>query len=380
MVARTLRGPECVRARELGNCDADGGIAVGVGVHAVVARTELHPRDVAQPRDPAVVACVDDDALELCGVLEAAERVHGELERRAGRSGRLPDGSRRDLDVLLAERGNHVSCRQTELGNPLRVQPHAHAVLARTEQADIADTVDAREHVANPEQCVVAEIQRVATAVRRDQVHGQEDVGRALARGDAGAAYVLGESRFRHGDSVLHEHLGSVQIRPERERDGDGDVAVVGALRGHVGHVLYSVDLLLEGRCDRGRDHFGVRARIARVHHDGGRHDLRVLRHRQRRVGDRADDHDHDGQDRGEDRAIDEEAREAHARGSLVALAALMGGSGPSASSKCAGRLPTACGWMLLPGRMDWSPRTTTRSSGARPARITRSPLITGPA
>ena len=45
---------------------------------------------------------------------------------------------------------------------------------------------------------------------------------------------------------------------------------------------------------------------------DGRRRDLRILRDRQDRVGDAADQQQHDRQDRREDRPIDEEMSEPH--------------------------------------------------------------------
>ena len=47
-------------------------------------------------------------------------------------------------------------------------------------------------------------------------------------------------------------------------------------------------------------------------HHEARRCDLRVLRHRQLAVGDEADDDQHQREDRGENRPVDEEEREAH--------------------------------------------------------------------
>ena len=89
-------------------------------------------------------------------------------------------------------------------------------------------------------------------------------------------------------DAVLHLHLRDVEVGAELEGDGERHGAVVGGRGGHVEHVLDAVDLLLERRRHGVRDHLGIRARVGGAHDDGGRHDLRVLRHRQPEVGERA--------------------------------------------------------------------------------------------
>ena len=57
-------------------------------------------------------------------------------------------------------------------------------------------------------------------------------------------------------------------------------------LRRHVEHVFDAVDLLLDRRGDRLGDHLGRRAGIARADDDRRRHDVGILRRRQREVRD----------------------------------------------------------------------------------------------
>src|SRR3546814_10143083 len=55
---------------------------------------------------------------------------------------------------------------------------------------------------------------------------------------------------------------------------------------------LYAVDLLLQRRRDGGGHGLGVGAGIAGAHHDAGRRDLGILRHRKLAVGDqRSEEH-----------------------------------------------------------------------------------------
>src|SRR3546814_10530102 len=56
----------------------------------------------------------------------------------------------------------------------------------------------------------------------------------------------------------------------------------------------------------------GVGAGIAGAHHDAGRRDLGILRHRKLAVGDQADDDQHQREDRRKNRPLDEEMGKAH--------------------------------------------------------------------
>ena len=73
----------CFRKQEDG--DAAGGFAVVIEELAVGLRAQFDARDVAQSRDLAVVIRLDDDLLEVRGIIERAVHVDGELEilRRA---------------------------------------------------------------------------------------------------------------------------------------------------------------------------------------------------------------------------------------------------------------------------------------------------------
>ena len=115
------------------------------------------------------------------------------------------------------------------------------------------------------------------------------------------------------GDAVLHQHLRLVEIGAEPERDRQRHRAVGRALRRHVEHVFDAVDLLLDRRGDGVGDDLGRRARIRCADDDRRRHDVGILRGRQREIGDRAEDHDDDRQHGREDRTVDEEMDDSHA-------------------------------------------------------------------
>ena len=119
---------------------------------------------------------------------------------------------------------------------------------------------------------------------------------------------LLGKLRRGEAGAVLHVDGVDVRIGAQRERDVEG-VAAVGAARGLIiERVVDAVDLLLDRLRDRGLDHFGVRAWVARGQRDLWRHDIRKLRDRDRRNGDDAGQRDDDGDDEGEPRPVDEDA------------------------------------------------------------------------
>ncbi len=177
---------------------------------------------------------------------------------------------------------------------------------------------------------VIGQIQRVARAVRRIEMHGQQDVWRRLAHLDAEALHVFGQAWQRVLHAVLRQHLRHVEIGADPERHRHRKLAVAGGLAGEVQHVLDAVDLLLQRRRHRARNRLGRGARIGGRHLHGGRHDLRVLRDRQNDERTEADQGDEHAEDRGEDRPVDEEMGEAHGKAPVSALI-----SGPAVSLYC---------------------------------------------
>src|SRR5881397_3714206 len=130
-------------------------------------------------------------------------------------------------------------------------------------------------------------------------------------------------------------------------------------------------------RRDRVGDDLGRRPGVRGLHHDGRRHDLGVLGDRKRPVGQAAQDERDDREDGGEDRPVDEEARDVHRPRSPgaavveVVASAVSAGGGEGVVSRCAST--------TSPGRTRWRPATTTQSSGVTPSRTTRRPSTSGP-
>ena len=191
--------------------------------------------------------------------------------------GRRADLAGGHLHVLLADGRDHIAGGQIARRHLLRIEPHAHGVVAGAEHAHVAHAIQARERVAHVQRGVVAQVQGVVASVGRGQVHHHQERGRALERGNADGAHFLGQARQRLRHAVLHLHLGAVDVRADAEGDGQRQRAVDGRLRRHVEHVLDADDFLLERRGHRFGNHLGIGAGVGGAHHHRGRHHFRVL-------------------------------------------------------------------------------------------------------
>ena len=201
-------------------------------VESIVLGAQLDAADVLDADLPAVGAAAEDDVAELLRRVEPAERGDGELERPAGRAGRLADLAGRHLHVLLADGLGHVAGRQVQRRQPVGVDPDAHAVVVLAELPHVADAVHAGDLVLDLDGGEVAEVELVVAVVRRVDADDQQDVGVALAGGDAGLLDHVGQQRQGEVDAVLHQHLGEIEIDAGLEGDGEGVGAVVVGLRG----------------------------------------------------------------------------------------------------------------------------------------------------
>ena len=144
-----------VRAGALGHQHRDRGLAQQEAVGGIIQRAKLDPRHVAQPHDAAVLAGLDDDVLELRGILQPAGEGQVRLEGAVGdrRAGELAAG---DLQILGADRGNDIARGQAQVGDLVGIEPQPHRIVARAEDLDVADAVEPQQLVTNLQQRVIA--------------------------------------------------------------------------------------------------------------------------------------------------------------------------------------------------------------------------------
>ena len=128
---------------------------------------------------------------------------------------------------------------------------------------------------------IIAQEQRCMFRIFAVHGDGGQHVAGAFDHGQAVVDHVGGQRVFGAFDGVVHVDQRHILIRTGFEGQGQRVVSEVVRLRGVVDHVLDSVDLGFQRRCDRVRDHLGARAGVRGHHHDGRRRHLRIFRNRQ---------------------------------------------------------------------------------------------------
>ena len=205
---------------------------------------------------------LDDQVAELLRGGEPAQGVDRQLERLRPGGRLLAQHPGRGVEVLVADGVGHVEHGHVQRRQLLRVEPDADAVVAHALVVDLRNPVDAEQLVQDVDGGIIAQVDVVVAAVRRVEADDVQDVGRLLADGDA---LVLDRGRQqRHGQlhAVLDHDQGGVQVGADVEGDGQHVRAVVAHLRGHVQHALDAVDLLLDRRRHRVRNHLGAGPRV----------------------------------------------------------------------------------------------------------------------
>ena len=81
---------------------------------------------------------------------------------------RLAEPAGGHLHVLLLDGRDHVAGGHLQGGQPLRIEPDAHAVIARAQELHVAHALDARQGVLDVQGGVVAQVELVVveSAVR----------------------------------------------------------------------------------------------------------------------------------------------------------------------------------------------------------------------
>src|SRR3546814_10197804 len=108
-------------------------------------------------------------------------------------------------DVCSSDLARDVAGCEAELGELIRLQPYAHGVVSRAEQAGIADAGDSLELVDDVEQSVVAHEQTVVTFVGRREGDQRQDRTGALLHGHTLLAHLLRQPRQRRSEEHTSE-------------------------------------------------------------------------------------------------------------------------------------------------------------------------------
>jgi len=120
-------------------------------------------------------------------------RVHGQLVCNWIVHWRSANGSGGNLKVLLANRLYDVGGGQSVRSDALGVEPHTHGIIAGTEDDHLTRAGNTRQLVPHVQQCIVAEIHRVVSAVWGEEVHDQGEVRGLFDGGHAKASDFFGQ-------------------------------------------------------------------------------------------------------------------------------------------------------------------------------------------
>ena len=223
----------------------------------LLAESSTCPRSRIRSFRPSGVRC-DDDVFEFFRLAEPALHRQRDLQRLSRQGRGLPHLAQGDGHVLFANGGDHVGDGQAADGQLVGIEPDPHAVVALPEDDDLADPRQPRQFIAAFHQRVIAQIKLVVCAILRPlslaancMLTVSRMSGDRLRGRDSGLAHDGGKLRHGQRQTVLHQHLGQVQVHSRFERHGQRVRAVAGALRRHVQHVFHAVDLLLDRRRDR---------------------------------------------------------------------------------------------------------------------------------
>jgi hypothetical protein len=166
-----IRCGKRIGAGALEDPKGNGRVAVEVRIRHVILCTEFDARHVLQPHEASLRRSLDDDLPELTRVLEPPLRRYSQLERGIRRCRLLPQGTARDLDILLLDRTHHLTRRHAVGGELLRIEPDPQGILPLAEDDDVANSIQPQQDVAHIVTGVVGDIELIVGSIRREHVH-----------------------------------------------------------------------------------------------------------------------------------------------------------------------------------------------------------------
>ena len=216
---------------ELEDAEGQGGLTVDISRFIIEFGPKLHATDVLNPYNPSISLGPDNDVAKLLYRLEAPKRGQGELKHLPLRRRFLSERTCSHNLVLIGDGGRHILGCNAEARHLLGVEPNAHREGALSEHLQHADAGNAIYDVEDVNRDVVADEERVVTAVRRIEIGGDRDIARLLRDSDAGPDHFVGQLGRSDLDIVLHVDGCDIEIVARLEGHCDRRRAVVGAHR-----------------------------------------------------------------------------------------------------------------------------------------------------
>ena len=157
--------------------------------------------------------------------------AHRQLIRDGIRHRRRTDDAGRDLQILFTNGLNDVAGRQVVRRDTIRIEPHAHRIVAGAEDDDLSGAGKSSELVADIQQRIVAQVDRIISTVGGHEVHDHRDVRRALLGDHPERADLFRQSRQRLVHAILHLDLGEIDGCADVEGHGEVQHTVRGRRR-----------------------------------------------------------------------------------------------------------------------------------------------------
>ena len=128
----------------------DGDGALSRQVHrltAVAALPQVHPSDILQAHQPAVVQTGQHQVLQLPPTAQAAFRLHRQADRLGADTGRGPEAADGGQHVLLRQGPTHIGAGEIHLLQSVRIQPQPKGELTAAKHPDVADAWSGQEGI-----------------------------------------------------------------------------------------------------------------------------------------------------------------------------------------------------------------------------------------
>ena len=270
-------------------------------VYVILQTTQLNLGNFAQTERLTGSIALDEDILILQWSLQTTLVTQSIfiLHIRA-----LTKATRGSLDILLCQSLRNIRRNQSELLHLLWLQPDTHRVVTGRRALHITHTIDTLQLRNDVDQGVVGNKLVVVTAIVCSQSE-HDDVGTlSLGYGDTHPGNLGRQQRLRLRYTVLYVDRSHIRVRTLLEVNGDLSKTRVRRRRGHISHVLHTVDTLLQRSNDRVQHRLGICTRIGSSYRDGRRRDIRILLDRQRYQADNTQQDEEDGNHRRKYRAL----------------------------------------------------------------------------
>ena len=289
----------------MGDAQAHGVASIETEDRSVILCAQFRTADVADTHKVAVSAGFQNNIFKLRRFYQAPDSADADLHSLSSRRRRLTKLPGGDLHILFLQGRQNIRGSKAASSHAHRVKPQAHGVFSFPKNNDIGDTRHALDGVANVAVHIIAEKKAVVFTVLGIEAGAKDETAGGFGDGDAGGLDFVGHPAQRGVHAVLHVDSGEVDVPVDVERYNYIARPVVAAGRVHVLHSFYAIDLLLDGRGDRGL--YGLRiGAVKKTGYDDLRRRQRgELRNGQAGNGDSSSEDDQQRADRGKDWAPD---------------------------------------------------------------------------